>query len=36
VRSAVRFDDNVATLPKAVKDMLKLKTGDKVHLIPFE
>jgi arginine N-succinyltransferase len=36
VRSAVRFDDHIALLPKAVKDLLKLKAGDKVSVVPFE
>jgi len=36
VRSAVRFDDQIALLPRAVKDLLKLKTGDKVSIVPFE
>lgn len=36
VKSAVRFDDNIATLPKSTRELLKLKAGDKVSLVPFE
>lgn len=36
VRSPVRFDDQLAILPKATKDLLKLKAGDRVSIIPFE
>jgi arginine N-succinyltransferase len=36
VKSAVRFDDAVAMLPKATKELLKLKAGDKVSIVPFE
>jgi arginine N-succinyltransferase len=36
VRSHVRFDDSEAILPKATREMLKVKPKDKVFLIPFE
>jgi arginine N-succinyltransferase len=36
VRCQVRFDDQSVTIPKMAKDLLKVKTGDKVNVVPFE
>lgn len=36
VRSPVRFDDQHALLPRAVRERLKVKPGDRVALVPFE
>jgi arginine N-succinyltransferase len=36
VRTQVRFDDQVVFFPRAARDLLKLKPGDKVSVIPFE
>ena len=36
VRCNVRFDDAQVLLPKAAKTLLKVKTGDRVSLVPFE
>ena len=36
VRTQVRFDDQVVFFPKAARELLKVKPGDKVSIIPFE
>jgi arginine N-succinyltransferase len=36
VRAQVRFDDQVAYIPRRARELLKLKAGDKVSVIPFE
>jgi arginine N-succinyltransferase len=36
VRSPVRFDDASVHLPKAAKELLKVKPGERVSVIPFE
>lgn len=36
VRSQVRFSDQLVYLPKAVKQALKAKVGDKMSLVPFD
>ncbi len=36
IRTQVRFDDQVVYFPKAVREMLKVKAGEKVSIIPFE
>jgi arginine N-succinyltransferase len=36
VRCQVRFDDQTVLLPKRAKELLRVKTGDKVHVVPFE
>lgn len=36
VRTQVRFDDQVVYFPKAARELLKVKPGDKVSIIPFE
>ncbi len=36
VRTQVRFDDQVVYFPKAAHDLLKVKPGDKISIIPFE
>ncbi len=36
VRTQVRYEDQVVFFPKAARDMLKVKPGDKVSIIPFE
>jgi arginine N-succinyltransferase len=36
VRTPVRFDDASVLLPKAARELLKVKAGDKVSVIPFE
>lgn len=36
VKTPVRFEDNVVNLPRAARDLLKLKPGEKVFVIPFE
>ena len=36
VRTQVRYEDQVVFFPKAAREMLKVKPGDKVSIIPFE
>jgi arginine N-succinyltransferase len=36
VRSAVRFDDQQALLPKAVREQLKVKPGERIAVVPFD
>ncbi len=36
VRAQVRFDDQVAYIPRRARELLKLKAGDKLSVIPFE
>lgn len=36
VRAQVRFDDQLVYFPKAVREQLKVKPGERVSLIPFE
>ncbi|HEY1088883.1 MAG TPA: arginine N-succinyltransferase [Archangium sp.] len=36
VKSPIRIEDQVVYLPKAARDLLKVKPGDKVYIIPFE
>lgn len=36
VRTQVRFDDQVIHFPKAARELLKVKPGEKVSIIPFE
>jgi arginine N-succinyltransferase len=36
VRTPVRFDDHEALLPRAARELLKVKPGDRLSLIPFE
>lgn len=36
VRTQVRFDDQLVYFPKAVREQLKVKPGERVSLIPFE
>lgn len=36
VRTQVRFDDQVVYFPKAARELLKVKVGEKVSIIPFE
>jgi len=36
VRTPVRFDDAAVLLPKAARELLKVKAGEKVSVIPFE
>lgn len=36
VRTTVRFDDQVVYFPKAARELLKVKPGEKVSIIPFE
>jgi arginine N-succinyltransferase len=36
VRTQVRFDDQLAYLPDAAREMLGVKAGDKLSIIPFE
>jgi arginine N-succinyltransferase len=35
VRSAVRFDDQQVFLPVEVREVLKVKVGDRVSMVPF-
>ncbi len=34
-RAQVRFDDQTAQIPKAARQQLKVKAGDKISIIPF-
>lgn len=36
VRTQVRFDDQVVTFPKSARELLKVKPGERVSIIPFE
>ncbi|MBL8933246.1 MAG: arginine N-succinyltransferase, partial [Archangium sp.] len=36
VRSQVRFDDQVVYIPRRARELLKVKAGDKLSIIPFE
>ena len=36
VRTQVRYEDQVVFFPKAARELLKVKPGDKVSIIPFE
>ncbi|MFT3710284.1 MAG: arginine N-succinyltransferase [Archangium sp.] len=36
VRTQVRFDDQVVYFPKAARELLKVKPGEKVSIVPFE
>ncbi|MFZ5446495.1 MAG: arginine N-succinyltransferase [Myxococcota bacterium] len=36
VRTQVRFDDQLVYFPKAAREQLKVKPGDRVSIIPFE
>lgn len=36
VRTPVRFDDQQALLPRAAREQLKVKPGDRIALVPFE
>lgn len=36
VRTQVRFDDQVVYFPRAARELLKVKAGDRVSIIPFE
>jgi arginine N-succinyltransferase len=36
VRSPVRFNDQEACLPEKTRELLEVKPGDKVSVIPFE
>lgn len=36
VRTQVRYEDNLVFFPKAVRDLLKVKPGEKVSIIPFQ
>jgi arginine N-succinyltransferase len=36
VRTQIRYDDQLVYFPKAARDLLKVKAGDRVSIIPFE
>lgn len=36
VRTQVRYDDQVVYFPKAARELLKVKPGDRVSIVPFE
>lgn len=36
VRTQVRYDDQVVYFPRAARELLKVKPGDRVSIIPFE
>ena len=36
VRTQVRYEDQLVFFPKAARELLKVKPGDKVSIIPFE
>ena len=36
VRTQVRFDDQTVFFPRAARELLKVKPGDRVSIIPFE
>ncbi len=36
IRTQVRYEDQVVFFPKTVRDLLKVKPGDRVSVVPFE